>query len=292
LVLLDAARTTVRVVMPDGTQWTVPTTSPSVTLSPNGRWLGYRDDSTFVFRDLAGTEVRAVPGFTFPRPDRAWSPGGQWLIGRDGGPLLNLASGRIVELPDGIDAEGAPTDSGDLVRATCPNGERQEVRMRVLHPSDPRRPQTVTFDATWQLRDGEQVVRAPAGTAAEDNARECQLLTGPRDEVYLAVYDTPAGAHSWTDVKRVRAFLVVSLRTGELLRRVDLPPGRTLVAGTQDWPLTTVGGTLLAHHLSGEDQAAQDEPSELWGVDMHTGEVITVARFGREIRLLAPGQAD
>jgi hypothetical protein len=47
--------------------------------------------------------------------------------------------------------------------------------------------------------------------------------------------------------------------------------GRTLLLSTQDRPLTTLGDTLLVHHLRGE--------------------VTTLARFGSGIRVHAPGEA-
>jgi hypothetical protein len=291
LVVRDADLTGARIVMPNGAQWTVSAGEP-VTLSPDGRWLGYLDGANFVFRDLASTEVRNVAGFKGPRPDRSWSPNGRWLIGAVVGqsdPLLDLASGRIVDVPNAADTEGAPTDEGDLVRGVCPDGEREELRVRVLHPGDPRTPQTVPFDATWHLHGGEQVVRRPTRAGAEDNAAECRFITGHRDEGYLAVFDTPPGGGTWTDIKRARAFLVVSLRTGGLLRRVDLD--RPLVLSTQDWILGTLGDALLVRHFDGEDQAAQDRASELWCVDMRTGTVTTVARVGPGLRVIAPGQA-
>src|SRR5262249_6684447 len=117
-----------------GTQYTIPTMpapggapTSGVALSPDGRWLVYRDDQgRAVIRDLTSTVTTVWPA---SRP-RAWSPDGHWLVlvqqpppGPPVAVVMQLPGGGY-RLADAVTGAGlglvAILDSGQLVYAEKP----------------------------------------------------------------------------------------------------------------------------------------------------------------------------
>jgi hypothetical protein len=274
-------------LMPDGAQWTLPERAYP-TLSPNGRWLGYNAEQGYVLRDLTGTEIRPLPEFSDIRP-AGWSPGGRWVVGqnvRGDVPVVDLRTGARWLLDQDVRSDGEPLDSGVIAERNCSAPE--QLRVHLLDPSDVGHPTTLTFDATPHLRTGEQAVQEPY-YPDEEHSPQCLFRVAPHDQGYLRVVTTPPGHPDWRECATVPSFLVISLRTGDLVRRVDL--WRPLRCGT-DSVLGTVGETLLVKHITDGRGDDNRNACELWQVDMRTGAVHNLARFSGGFTLNVPAPGD
>lgn len=99
-------RPVVRLV--DGREFEVPTDQPSVrgvTLSPDGRWLGFRLGSAFVIRDLVGSEERRLGSRTVTGRLAAWA----WSTDSSILLLAELADDQPVEFLAYNPADGRRT---------------------------------------------------------------------------------------------------------------------------------------------------------------------------------------
>jgi len=274
-------------LMPDGTQWTVDSAEP-VGLSPNGRWLGYRNSGIVIFRDLAGTDMRALPAIHGPTGGITWSPSGRWLTAvMDGDyPRFDLTTGAVTYIPTFTGLGWSLLDSGNMASADCVYRDRQAVDVLIQDPLDPHeRKKKLTFDAAPYLRWGERMVLAPTDPTEKRNPR-CGFRVGPRDDAYLGVDLIPASGHDWTRTIGRSAYLVISLRTGRLLRRVDL----STPLGSRDALLGSVGDTLLVRHPTGDKKGANTNPSELWEVNMRTGTIRVRTRLTAGMSVIPPGE--
>ena len=285
-LLLHRQRET-HLLMPDGTQWTVNSAGP-VGLSPNGRWLGYRNSGIFIFRDLAGTDRRALPAIQVPTFVLTWSPSGRRLTAVTDGdyPWFDLTTGAVTYTPKFTGLGWSLLDSGNLARADCRYRDRQAADVLIQDPLDPdERKKKLTFDAAHYLRRGARMVLAPTDPTEKRNPR-CSFRVGPRDEAYFGVDLTPASGHDWTKTIGRSAYLVISLRTGRLLRRVDL----STPLGSRDALLGSAGDTLLVRHPTGDKKGANTNPSELWEVNMRTGTIRVRTRLTAGMSVISPGQ--
>lgn len=152
----------------DGSEFTVPTDAPStreVTLSPDGRWLGYPVGAGFVVRDLLGAAQHRSVSLTPDRRVRAWAwtaDSRRLLLAevRDGQPeayvLLELEGGRTeVAAWPGHEIIGVRSPAELLtIRPDVPAGTRAEAGLSEPTGTMDR---WFTVDTGSHLRAGERI---------------------------------------------------------------------------------------------------------------------------------------
>ncbi|HEY3501145.1 MAG TPA: hypothetical protein VGN37_00005 [Actinocatenispora sp.] len=232
-------------VAADGTRYALPAGSGldrfgrpgSVSLSPDGRFLAYREQGSVVFRDLAGASTTRLPGGGV----LAWSSNSAWLvvgspswIGRT--ELVRTATGRAT--PIRVPATGKWTLSGITNTGRLwlfPDAQRRELTL-------------VDPDSGTIL--SRHTVHLPADLKSDERVPLDGLAFGPPTrgdtEMLLPIYVrrrlSPAVAYSVAE-----DILAVDLRTGQPIRRYDLPRGVVAFDNGQSWSaIRYLGGDIVA----------------------------------------------
>jgi hypothetical protein len=226
LAEIETARRAVQGVLASGAA------SLPVTLSPDGRWLGFHESVGGVaLRDLSGTRVRHITWWPW-----AWSLNGRFLFGQSpfgvGLVELDLRTGREQTVSNDYHPLLPVVEpDGNLLYSTtlCPEPDDSLAFERLdLASGEKRFAFTVEAGhlATGYLHPGETITphyRVAGG------AQECGgqgYLDLGNGHLGVMVYEKPPADPPQPYVPEViHAMLVVDMATGEIGARIELPHG-------------------------------------------------------------------
>ncbi len=280
----------------------------SLTLSPDGRWLGETHRDEYVLRDLTGTTIRRYPGRFLSA--LAWSSDGRWLVvGRYPRPKrgelpwrIDLRTGAAVEVPLPPDVPASQTfasnvldvtragevlfiDNHNPVRDDCPRADPCESATRKIMLVDPTRGDQPRWTGTLRLR---EALRAgelawPVRLAPDEDS----LLVGVG-----VVQDQDPGQPR--EIVVTGDLLLVDLKTGRPVRRYDIKDGTPMVLGTPEpgQPAQVVRpGTdrLVFSSETGGVLIRSEDQDNAWLdlLDLATGKERTVTRAAPGLPLIA-----
>lgn len=236
-------------VAADGTRYALPADSSRdrfgmpVSLSPDGRFVAYREGGSVVLRDLAGTRTNRLPrGGVL-----SWSSNSAWLVvGSPSwtGPTVLVRTATGGASPIRVPGAGKWTLSGITTTGRLwlfPNPQRRELAL-------------VDPDSGTIL--GRHTIRLPADLKPDERVLVDGLAFGPPTrgdtEMLLPIYVrrrlSPAAAYSVAE-----DMLAVDLRTGQPIRRYDLPRGVVAPEDGQSWAAIGYRGGDIVAVLRGPD---------------------------------------
>lgn len=281
----------------------------SVTLSPDGNWLGETHEDEYVLRDLTGTETRRYPGRFLAA--LAWSSDGRWLVvGRYPRPKrgelpwrIDLRTGAAVEVPLPLHVPASQTlasnvldvtrggevlfiDNHNPVRDACPPGDRCEPATRKIMLVDPARGDQPRWTGTLRLREALRTgeLAWPVRFAPDED----KLLVG----VGVVQVDRGDPDHP-REIVVTGDLLLVDLDTGRSVRRYDIKDGTPMVLGTPEpgQPAQVVRpGTdrLVISTETGGVLIRSEDHDNAWLdlLDLATGKEHTVTRTAPDLSLI------